>query len=63
MPLAPERDPRLAFERLFGSGDAGEEASRARRDLYNQSILDFVMDDAKALQKHPGRTAISSTST
>jgi hypothetical protein len=56
MPLAPERDPRLAFERLFGSGDAGEEASRARRDLYNQSILDFVMDDAKALQKHLGRT-------
>ena len=56
LPLAPERDPRLAFERLFGSGNAEEEAARAKRDLQNKSVLDFVLDDAKALQKQLGRT-------
>ena len=29
-PLAPERDPKLAFERLFGSGGGGSEEDAAR---------------------------------
>lgn len=57
MPLAPERDPKLAFERLFSNGLAGEaEAARAKRDFYNKSILDFVNEDARTLQKHLGTT-------
>lgn len=57
MPIAPERDPRLAFERLFSNGLAGEaEAARAKRDFYNKSILDFVNEDARTLQKHLGYT-------
>lgn len=57
MPLAPERDPRLAFERLFGDGLTGEAAAaRAKRELYNKSILDFVNEDARSLQKQLGRT-------
>jgi hypothetical protein len=57
MPIAPERDPRLAFERLFSNGLAGEaEAARAKRDFYNKSILDFVNEDARTLHKHLGYT-------
>lgn len=56
-PLAPERDPRLAFERLFGGGAAAEQdAARAKRELYNKSVLDFVLEDAKSLQRELGYT-------
>lgn len=55
MPMAPENDPRLVFERLFGGGSANETAkSAALRKEYNKSILDFVMDDAKRLQGQLG---------
>lgn len=51
-PIAPEPNPRLLFERLFGAGPRGE---RARNLLVRQqtqrSILDFVLDDARALQR------------
>jgi hypothetical protein len=57
MPLSPERDPKLAFERLFSNGLAGEaDAARAKREFYNKSILDFVSEDARTLQKHLGAT-------
>jgi hypothetical protein len=53
MPMAPEMDPRLAFERLFGLGSvtmgSGPEAARARR--VRRSVLDSVMEEAKGLQK------------
>jgi hypothetical protein len=49
-PVAPEPNPRLVFERLFGSGKPGERGeSLARRRAQERSILDFVMDDAAAL--------------
>jgi hypothetical protein len=51
MPLPPEVDPRLVFERLFSNGIPGETAeSAARRRLGRQSILDFVLDDARRLR-------------
>lgn len=50
-PVAKEVNPRLVFERLFGNGEAREEAaSRQRRDLYKKSILDFVLEDANSLK-------------
>lgn len=51
MPMAPEMDPRLVFERLFGYGASGAlgEAG-ARRQRLQKSILDTVMDEAKKLQ-------------
>lgn len=50
-PLAPESNPRLVFERLFGAGAHGERgASLVQRRVQQRSILDFVMDDAKAVQ-------------
>ena len=51
-PLSPESNPRLVFERLFGSGNPGERgASLVRRRSQQRSILDFVMEDAKAIEK------------
>jgi hypothetical protein len=54
-PVAKEVDPRAVFERLFSNGDPNEtEESRARRNRYHKSILDFVMEDASALKSKLG---------
>ena len=51
-PVAPEPNPRLLFERLFGAGAPGERAeSMKRRQEQQRSILDFVRDDAHSLEK------------
>ncbi|HEY2787318.1 MAG TPA: DUF1552 domain-containing protein [Fimbriiglobus sp.] len=50
-PKAAETNPRQAFERLFGDGKPGERlANAARRRNEEQSVLDFVLDDAKSMQ-------------
>jgi Protein of unknown function (DUF1552) len=50
-PVASESNPRLVFERLFGPGKHGERAEIAkRRQAEQQSVLDFVLDDARRLQ-------------
>jgi hypothetical protein len=55
-PVAPESNPRLVFERLFGTGKAGERQRNYDLRLARQkSILDFVMDDAKTLHRQLGR--------
>ena len=51
-PLTPEPNPRLVFERLFGNGSREERiANLKRRQKEERSILDFVMDDANAIQR------------
>src|SRR6266516_4790048 len=51
-PVAPEPNPRLLFERLFGAGARGERGeSFKRRQQQQRSILDFVLDDARRLQR------------
>ncbi|HEY0863835.1 MAG TPA: DUF1552 domain-containing protein [Lacunisphaera sp.] len=51
-PMLPEVNPRAAFERLFGNGDAAASLeAAARRKLYQQSLLDYVLDDAHRLEK------------
>lgn len=53
-PVAKEVNPRAVFERLFGvAGDENAEA-RLSRDRDRKSIIDFVLDDAKALQRTLG---------
>ncbi len=55
-PMTPESNPRLVFERLFGTGDHGERAANVqRRMLDRRSILDFVLDDAKRMQRQLAR--------
>ncbi|MFK7911882.1 MAG: DUF1552 domain-containing protein [Akkermansiaceae bacterium] len=52
-PMPAERNPRLVFEKLFGSGDTKEDAERRAR---HKSVLDFVMEDAKRMQKNVSST-------
>ncbi len=52
-PAPAERDPRLVFEKLFGSGNPEQDA---RRRGYRKSILDFVHEDAKRMQGRLGST-------
>jgi len=52
LPMSPETDPRLVFERLFGNNDRKESAeSAARRRRRQNSVLDFVMEDAKSISR------------
>ncbi|HTD88735.1 MAG TPA: DUF1552 domain-containing protein [Candidatus Binatia bacterium] len=52
-PVAPEPNPRLVFERLFGAGAPGERARHLKqRQEQQRSILDFVREDARAIQKN-----------
>ncbi len=49
-PMTKETDPRLVFERLFGTGEAdGATGSFLGRRKFKKSILDFVMEDARRL--------------
>lgn len=49
-PMPPEVNPRMAFERLFGSEDLSlDPETRARRKQYRKSILDLVQDDTRKL--------------
>jgi hypothetical protein len=51
-PMAAESNPRRVFERLFGQGNAGERAANLeRRQQEERSVLDFVLDDARAMQR------------
>src|SRR6266705_6761498 len=52
LPLAPEPNPRLVFERLFGVGSPSERVENMkRRQAEQHSILDFVLQDANAVQR------------
>ena len=54
-PMTREINPRLVFERLFASelpAERGESAQRRQRQ--KKSILDFVMEDARAISNKVG---------
>lgn len=51
-PQAKEIDPKLAFERLFSTGSAA--SARSKREKFNKSVLDFVLEDARDLQARLG---------
>jgi hypothetical protein len=50
--MTAESNPRLVFERLFGQGAHGQRAENLRRrQLEQRSILDYVLEDARAMQR------------
>jgi len=54
-PMTPEANPRQVFERLFGAGGPGERTDNLKRRRQEQgSILDFVRQDARAMQQRLG---------
>ncbi len=56
-PVPKEVNPRLVFDRLFGGPRGAEtDQNRLRRQHYNQSILDFVTEDANQLMNRLGTT-------
>jgi len=55
-PLPPILDPRVLFERLFGTGAELSPEARAQRAKYRRSILDFVMGDTRKLEADLGPT-------
>jgi Protein of unknown function (DUF1552) len=49
-PMPPELNPRMVFERLFGTTDYSlDPKTREKRALYRSSILDSVRDDTQQL--------------
>lgn len=54
-PIPKTSDTRQAFDFIFGNFNPGESAQEAlKRKAYKKSILDYVKDDAKALQSQLG---------
>lgn len=54
MPLMAENNPRVVFERLFGSSDSTDPQVRALRLRQDRSILDSVTDRVKQLKRKLG---------
>jgi len=52
-PIPKEINPKLVFERLFGSQDA---VGRARRAASRMSVLDYVREDARSFATKLGRS-------
>lgn len=56
LPLAPEPNPRAIFELLFGQGGGKErEASLRQRIERRKSVLDFVLEDVRSMNRGLGR--------
>ena len=56
-PVGAECNPRLAFERLFVSGSIANDGVQAElRKARESSLLDFIAEEAKAMQKQLGRS-------
>jgi Protein of unknown function (DUF1552) len=52
-PMAKEINPKLVFERMFGSGNVSPQ-ERDQRNFLRKSILDLVRDDSDRLNKKLG---------
>jgi len=56
LPLAPEANPRVVFEKLFGVGSGEDRLANFRQRLARRrSVLDFVLEDVRSLNRELGR--------
>ena len=54
-PMATENNPRLVFERLFGTGSPSERVNNLKRRREEQrSVLDYVLGNARSMRKRLG---------
>jgi Protein of unknown function (DUF1552) len=56
LPLMSENNPRVLFERMFGSSDSTDARVRAARLKQDRSLLDSVGDRVKQLQRQLGKS-------
>ena len=57
MPMVPESNPRLVFERLFGNASSPtDRKGQLKRRVLNQSILDFALQGANNFNKRLGKS-------
>lgn len=56
LPLMAENNPRVLFERMFGSSDSTDARVRAARLSQDRSLLDSVNDRVNQLQKKLGKS-------
>jgi len=55
-PVAPESNPRLVFERLFGNGTHGQRRENYElRQASQRSMLDFLKDETRIVNRSLGR--------
>ncbi len=55
MPLAPEANPRIVFEQIFGAGSPGKRQQNfLKRQAHRQSLLDLVREDTQAMHRQLG---------
>jgi hypothetical protein len=59
LPLMAENNPRVVFERLFGSSESTDPRVRASRLRQDRSILDSVTTRVKQLQQRLGSTDVT----
>ena len=62
LPLMSENDPRVVFERLFGSSDSTDPRVRELRLQQDRSILDSITDRVRELQRKLGPADTSKVS-
>ena len=56
MPMVPESNPRLVFERLFGNASSPtDRKGQLKRRALNKSILDFALQGASKFNKRLGK--------
>src|SRR5947209_6901990 len=55
-PMPPEINPRAVFEKLFGADATESAAARLKRERYEKTILDSVLDDTRQLTGKLGST-------
>jgi hypothetical protein len=55
-PMPKEIDPASLFDRLFGSGESRSAVEAAKTARHRKSVLDFVAEDSKRLEKKLGAT-------
>ena len=56
MPMVPESNPRLVFERLFGNASSpSDRKGQLKRRALNKSILDFALQGASNFNKRLGK--------
>ena len=57
MPMVPESNPRLVFERLFGNASSPtDRKGQLKRRVLNKSILDFALQGANNFNKRLGKS-------